>query len=103
MAKVPTVKKTKAKTKAAPTSGASPTRQRLWLMYPPKLIKEPLVWKLGHKFNVITNLRQASVTDEIGVVCLELDGTRNDVQAAIDWLEKTGVNVEPVEMSAIAG
>ena len=99
MAKASTAKKAKA----APTQGASPTRQRLWLMYPPKLIKEPLIWKLGHKFKVTTNIRQASVTDEIGVVCLELDGTRTDVQSAIDWLEKTGVNVEPVEMSAIAG
>lgn len=105
MAKAPTAKKTKAKVKAkvAPTTGLSPNRQRLWLMYPPKLIKEPLIWKLGHKFNVVTNIRQASVTDEIGVVCLELDGKRNDVQAAVAWLEKTGVNVEPVEMSAIAG
>jgi len=101
MAKATTAKKPKAT--VAPTTSASPNRQRLWLMYPPKLIKEPLVWKLGHKFNVITNLRQASVTDEIGVVCLELDGKRSDVQAAIDWLEKTGVNVEPVEMSSIAG
>ena len=85
MAKAPTGKKSKAK--VAPTSGTSPTRQRLWLMYPPKLIKEPLVWKLGHQFKVTTNLRQASVTDEIGVVCLELEGTRDAVQAAIDWLE----------------
>jgi len=99
MAKKSTIKKAAA----APTKGTSPTRQRLWLMYPPKLIKEPLIWKLGHKFKVITNIRQASVTDEIGVVCLELDGARDDVKAAIDWLEKTGVNVEPVEMSAIAG
>jgi ABC-type methionine transport system ATPase subunit len=99
MAKASSVKKVKA----APTQGTTPTCQRLWLMFPPKLIKEPLVWKLGQKFKVITNIRQASVTDEIGVVCLELDGARDDVKAAIDWLEKTGVNVEPVEMSAIAG
>jgi hypothetical protein len=32
-----------------------------------------------------------------------LDGARDEVKAAIDWLEETGVNVEPVEMSAIAG
>jgi L-aspartate semialdehyde sulfurtransferase ferredoxin len=79
----------------------SPTQQRLWLMYPPKLIKEPLIWKLGHKFNVVTNIRQASVTDEIGVVCLELDGKRTDVKAAIKWLEKVGVSVEPVEINVI--
>jgi ABC-type methionine transport system ATPase subunit len=99
MAKTTTAKKVKTE----PTTGASPSRQRLWLMYPAKLIKEPLIWKLGHQFKVITNLRQASVTDEIGVVCLELEGTRDEVTAAIEWLEKTGVNVEPVEMNTIAG
>jgi L-aspartate semialdehyde sulfurtransferase ferredoxin len=83
------------------TKATSPTQQRLWLMYPPRLIKEPLLWKLGHKFSVITNIRQASVTDEIGVVCLELDGKRADVKAAIKWLEKTGVSVEPVEINVI--
>ena len=43
-------------------------------MYPPKLIKKPFIWEVGHKFKVVTNIRQASVTDEIGIVCLELDG-----------------------------
>jgi len=76
---------------------------RLWLMYPPKLIKKPLIWELGHKFKVITNIRQCSVSDEIGIVCLELDGKREDVKAAIQWLTKSGVSVEPVEISAIAG
>jgi ABC-type methionine transport system ATPase subunit len=83
------------------TSPHSPTQQRLWLMFPPKLIKEPLIWKLGQKFKVITNIRQASVTDEIGIVCLELEGKREDVKAAITWMEKHGVNVEPVEISVI--
>jgi len=74
---------------------------RLWLMYPPKLIREPLIWKLGHKFGVVTNIRQASVTDEIGIVSLELDGSRKEIKAAIRWLEKLGVSVEPVEINVI--
>ena len=90
-----------AKKKVPATKSTSPTQQRLWLMYPPRLIKEPLIWKLGHKFRVVTNIRQASVTDEIGVVCLELDGQRADVKAAIKWLEKVGVSVEPVEINVI--
>jgi ABC-type methionine transport system ATPase subunit len=85
------------------TTANTPEQTRLWLMYPPKLIKKPLLWEVGHKFKVITNIRQASVTDEIGIVCLELDGPRSEVKAAIKWLEKHGVNVEPVEISAIAG
>jgi ABC-type methionine transport system ATPase subunit len=91
------------KNKSTPTTQSTPQQTRLWLMYPPKLITKPLIWQLGRKFKVITNIRQASVTDEIGIVCLELDGKRADVKSAIKWLEKTGVSVEPVEISAIAG
>ena len=85
------------------TKSTTPTQQRLWLMYPPKLIKKPFIWEVGHKFKVVTNIRQASVTDEIGIVCLELDGARSEVTAAVKWLVKQGVNVEPVEIGVIAG
>ena len=70
-------------------------------MYPPRLITTPVIWEIGKKFNVMTNVRQASVTDEIGVVCLELDGPRNEIKEAIKWLEKQGVKVEPVEINVI--
>jgi len=83
------------------TKATTPTQQRLWLMYPPRLIKKPFIWEVGHRFKVVTNIRQASVTDEIGIVCLELDGHRDEVKAAIKWLEKNGVNVEPVEINVI--
>ena len=95
--------KTKS-TNAAPKkadAGNSRQQTRLWLMFPPKLIKEPLIWQLSQKFPVITNIRQASVTDEIGIVSLELDGSRGDIKAAIRWLEKIGVSVEPVEINVI--
>ena len=74
---------------------------RLWLMYPPRLITTPVIWELGHKFEVTTNVRQASVTDEIGVVCLELEGPRPEIKSAIKWLERIGVKVEPVEINVI--
>jgi hypothetical protein len=50
---------------------------------------------------VITNVRQAIVTDEIGIVSLELQGARSDIKAAIQWLEKLGIKVEPVEINVI--
>ena len=92
--------KTSKKTTTA-TRSTTRTQQRLWLMYPPRLIKQPFIWEVGHKFKVVTNIRQASVTDEIGIVCLELDGARREVDAAIKWLEKNSVNVEPVEINVI--
>jgi hypothetical protein len=88
--------------KTAQGARASGTEnRRLWLMYPPKLIKNPVIWELAQKFPLITNVRQASVTDEIGIVCLELDGKRDDIKSAIAWLEKTGIKVEPVEINVI--
>lgn len=93
--------KTKKARVASKTEPNSPTQQRLWLMYPPRLIQQPLIWQLCQKFKVIPNVRQASIKDEIGIVCLELDGKRADVKAAIQWMEKLGVSVEPVEINVI--
>jgi len=76
-------------------------KQRVWLMYPAKLITTPVIWELGHKFKVKTNVRQASVTDEIGIVCLELNGQRSVIKSAIKWLESKGVKVEPIEINVI--
>ena len=90
-----------SKKSVAATKPNSPTQQRLWLMYPPKLIKKPFIYEVGHKFKVVTNIRQATVTDEIGIVSLELDGDRTAITAAIKWLEKIGVSVEPVEINVI--
>jgi ABC-type methionine transport system ATPase subunit len=78
-----------------------PAQMRLWLMYPPKLITIPVIWELARKFQVVTNVRQASVTDEIGIVCIELSGARTELKASIQWLEKQGIKVEPVEIGVI--
>jgi ABC-type methionine transport system ATPase subunit len=77
--------------------------QRLWLMFPTKLITRPIIWELGKTFDVTTNIRQASVTDEIGIVSLALEGEREENKKAIAWLEKMGVKVEPVEINTIEG
>ena len=78
-------------------------KQRLWLMFPTRLVTQPIVWELGQKFKVVTNVRQCSVTDEIGIVSLSLGGERDEIKKAIAWLEETGVKVEPVEINTIEG
>jgi L-aspartate semialdehyde sulfurtransferase ferredoxin len=78
-------------------------KQRLWLMFPTKLVTRPILWELGKKFEVVTNVRQASVTDDIGLVSLSLEGERDELKKAITWLESLGVKVEPVEINTIEG
>lgn len=78
-----------------------PEKRRFWLTYPSKLITRPIIWEMSRRFEVVFNVRQASVTDEIGILCLELEGVRPQIKAAISWLEKQGVKVEPVEINVI--
>jgi hypothetical protein len=62
-----------------------------------------VIYELGHKFKVVTNIRQASVTEEVGIVSLELEGQRAEIRKAIKWLESLGIKVEPVEINVIEG
>ena len=77
------------------------TSARFWLTYPPQRIKAPVIWKLGHQFQLVTSIRQASVTDVVGIVCLEVEGAASEITAGVQWLKKQGVRVEPVELSAV--
>lgn len=72
-------------------------------MFPARLITRPIVWELSKKFDLITNIRQASVTEEVGIVSLSLQGERETIKQAIEWLEEIGVKVEPVEINTIEG
>ena len=99
---MPTSKK-KPASKAEPKLPPDPrqSKSRLWLTYPAPLITRPVIWELGQKFKVVFNLRQVSVGKDIGIVCLELDGARSEIRAAINWLESLGIEVEPVEISVL--
>ncbi|MFH1854052.1 MAG: NIL domain-containing protein [Candidatus Omnitrophota bacterium] len=66
------------------------------LIYPQKLIKEPVIYTMAKKYDVIPNIRRAKVTEEIGEMTLELNGTKENLEAGRKYLEKSGVKVEPV-------
>jgi ABC-type methionine transport system ATPase subunit len=90
-------------TKVTKAATVAKETKRLWLTYPKKVIQRPAIYELGHKFEVVTNIRQASVTEEVGIVSLELQGERAEIKKAIKWLEGLGIKVEPVEINVIEG
>lgn len=77
--------------------------RRFWLTIPSKIVQHPIIWELGHKFKLVTNIGQASVTSELGIISLSIEGQRAEIKKAIAWLEKLGVKVEPVEINTIEG
>ncbi len=80
--------------------GAIETR-KVYLTYPQRLIKEPLIYEVGQRFKVVTNIRQASVSEEIGLVALELKGEPEEIEKAIKFFRDKGVTVEPIEKNVV--
>jgi ABC-type methionine transport system ATPase subunit len=66
------------------------------LTFPQKLIKEPVIFTMAKKFDVMPNIRRAKITEKIGEVVLELDGEQKDLEKGIKYLTKIGVVVEPI-------
>lgn len=73
-------------------------RKILNLTFPKKLIKEPVIYNLGHKFKIITNIRKANVTNDYGWVLLELDGDLEEIRRGEKYLAGFGIIVEDVEV-----
>jgi len=71
-------------------------KQRVRFTFPRELIKEPVIYQLGHKFQVVTNIRRADVRDNMGWVVLELEGEEAEIQRGLEWVSGTGVRVDPV-------
>ena len=76
-------------------------RAKVYLTYPTDLIKEPLIYEVGRRFQVVTNIRGANISDTMGLVALELDGTQAEIDRAVAWLRERGVQVEPIEKNVI--
>ena len=71
--------------------------KRIKLTFPQDLIKQPLIFTMAKKFNVMPNIRRARVTESVGEVVLELDGTEENLADGIAYLEQQGVKVDSVE------
>ena len=72
-------------------------KKRVKLTFPQQLIKEPVLFKMAKKFDVMPNIRRARVTDTVGEMVLELEGKEEDIEKGIKSLQKKGVEVELAE------
>lgn len=78
-------------------------RLRVKFTFAPDLITEPIIWRLGREFDVVTNIRRANVEENRGWVILELEGQGSEIERALAAVQSWGVQVDPVEGDVIAG
>jgi molybdopterin synthase sulfur carrier subunit len=75
--------------------------RKFYLTFPADVVKEPIIYWLGQKFKVITNIRGASVSEELGLVALELEGEPEEIERALTYLKRKKIEVEPIEKDII--
>ena len=71
--------------------------KRVKLLFPQDLIKEPVIFTMAKKFDIMPNIRRARVTETLGEVVLELEGSEKKLEEGIAYLKERGVSVEPAE------
>lgn len=72
-------------------------KKRIKLTFPQRLIKEPVIFTMAREHNVMPNIRRARVTETVGEMVLELEGTEENLEKGIKFLREQGVDVELVE------
>ena len=78
-------------------------KRQVMFTFPPKLIRAPIIFNLGQRFNVIPNIRRADISENKGWVVLELEGEEKDIEAGIAWLTGKGIRVDPMTGDIIEG
>jgi ABC-type methionine transport system ATPase subunit len=72
-------------------------KQRVKLTFPQNLIKEPVIFTMAKKYDVVPNIRRARVTETVGEMVLELEGSEENLNRGIQSLRDQGINVELAE------
>lgn len=78
-------------------------KQRVKFTFLQDLIRQPIIWRLGREFDIVTNIRRADVTEDRGWVVLELEGELEELERGLRWVTEQGVRVDPVPGDVVEG
>jgi len=73
------------------------TTRRIVLHFPHRLVDQPIVYKLVKDYNLKFNILKAYVTpQEEGLMVLELIGQADDFKKGLEYLQSSGVKIQPL-------
>ncbi len=82
-------------------AGGAEISRKVWLTFQNDLVERPVIWEVGQKFKVVTNIRQASVSKDLGLMGVEISGEADEVIRAMEYIAESGVLVEPIELDVV--
>ena len=74
-------------------------KRKLVLHFPKKIVDSPVTYKLVKEYNLVFNILKAKVDPDegAGLLVVELSGEDKDYAKGIEYLEKLGVKMQPLE------
>jgi len=71
--------------------------RKYFCTFPQQLIKEPIIsHQLSAEFAVIPNIRAASITEQLAMVAVEIEGELGEIEKSVIYLRERGVQVEEI-------
>ncbi|MDG0865924.1 NIL domain-containing protein [Candidatus Lucifugimonas marina] len=77
--------------------------RRVKFVFKTERIKSPVIYELGHKFEIVTNIRRADIDSENGWVILELEGAVDEIERGLEWVREQGSEVQNLDGDILAG
>lgn len=77
--------------------------QHVHLHFPPGPATDPVIYEIVKRFDVVPNIRRASIHDHTGWMVLEISGEQASLDAALAYLAGIGVEVSAPQGDILAG
>jgi len=71
------------------------------LVFPEELIQDPLIYRLGHEFRIVTSIFRASVGEREAWVVLGMDGEEKEILRSMEFMKSLGIRVEETSESEL--
>lgn len=77
--------------------------KRVRFNFPMTKVKDPVIYCLVKNFDLIPNIRRASIEAERGWMVLEVSGTIGNLKRGFDFVRSYSVDVEPIGGDVVEG
>ena len=78
-------------------------KDRLHLTFPRERVTDSVICDVAKRFDVTFSIRRANVEPAAGWMDLSLEGSDEEIERAIAFIQERGVRVDPIEGDIIAG
>jgi hypothetical protein len=72
-------------------------RTAVRLLFRGESMNDPIIYRLGQDYKVVTNIRRADRAEDSGWVELELDGESSEIDRALEFCASRGIEVQRLE------